>query len=139
MMMVYGRNTTLLCYELLEGNVKPTLHIRPMLAYRDIHSLTRENMFLRPKSFPEKNGRKIQPYEGMPCLYMGTNRTSEFFPGPKWSLNVEYLIERDRGFDYQEDLFAGHVRTETATGQTRHLCRFYRPARQFGTDTQEGS
>lgn len=105
MMMVYGRNTTLLYYELLEGKVKPTLRIRPMLAYRDIHSLTRENMFFRPKSYPEKNGRKIQPYEGMPCLYMGTNRTSEFFPGPKWSLNVEYLIERDRGFDYQEDLF----------------------------------
>ena len=105
MMMVYGRNTTLLCYELLEGKVKPMLRIRPMLAYRDIHSLIRENMFLRPKSYPEKNGRKIQPYEGMPCLFMGTNRTSEFFPGPKWSLNVEYLIERDRGFDYQEDLF----------------------------------
>ncbi|SOB60477.1 Glycogen debranching enzyme [Pseudodesulfovibrio profundus] len=105
MMMVYGKNTTLLCYELLEGKVKPTLRIRPMLAYRDIHSLTRENMFLRPKSYPEKNGRKIQPYEGMPSLYMGTNRTSEFHPGPKWSLNVEYILERDRGFDYQEDLF----------------------------------
>lgn len=105
MMMVYGRNTILLCYELLEGRVRPMLRIRPMLVYRDIHSLTRENMFLRPKSYPEKNGRKIQPYEGMPCLYMGTNRKSEFHPGPKWSLNIEYLAERDRGFDYQEDLF----------------------------------
>lgn len=105
MMMVHGKNTTLLCYELLEGKVRPDLRIRPMLAFRDIHSLTRENMFLSPKSYPEKNGRKIQPYEGMPPLYMGTNRTSEFFPGPKWALNVEYLMERDRGFDYQEDLF----------------------------------
>ncbi|QJB56828.1 amylo-alpha-1,6-glucosidase [Pseudodesulfovibrio sp. zrk46] len=105
MMMVRGKNTTLLCYELLEGKVKPLLRIRPLLAYRDIHTLTRENMFLRPKSYPEKNGRKIQPYEGMPPLYMATNRNSEFFPGPKWSLNVEHLMERDRGFDYQEDLF----------------------------------
>lgn len=105
MMMVSGKNTILLCYELLEGKVKPTLRIRPQLAYRDIHSLTHENMFLRPKAYPEKNGCKIQPYEGMPPLYMGTNRTSEFHPGPKWALNHEYLIERDRGFDYQEDLF----------------------------------
>lgn len=105
MMMVYGENTVLLCYELLEGNVKPTLRIKPLLAYREIHRLTRENMFLRPKSYPEHNGRKIQPYEGMPPLYMGTNRTSEFFPGPKWVYNLEYLCERERGFDYQEDLF----------------------------------
>lgn len=104
-MMVHGENTVLLCYELKEGKIKPILRIRPVLAYRDIHSLTRENMFLRPKSYPEKNGRKIQPYEGMPPLYMGTNRHSEFFPGPKWSMNVEYLVERERGFDYQEDLF----------------------------------
>ena len=104
-MMVYGKNTVLLCYELLEGKVKPTLRIRPLLAYRDIHTLTHENMFLRPKSYPEKNGRKIHPYEGMPPLYMGTNRASEFFPGPKWMLNFEYLMERTRGFDYQEDLF----------------------------------
>jgi len=105
MMMVHGKNTVLLCYELLEGKVRPTLRIRPLLAYRDIHSLTRENLFLRPKSYPEKNGRKIQPYDGMPPLFMGTNRRSEFFPGPKWARNVEYLAERDRGFDYQEDLF----------------------------------
>lgn len=104
-LMIHGKNTVLICYELLEGKVKPALRMRPLLAYRDIHTLTRENMFLRPKSYPEKNGRKIQPYEGMPPLYMGTNRTSEFFPGPKWVYNIEYLKERSRGFDYQEDLF----------------------------------
>lgn len=109
MMMVHGENTVLLHYELLEGKVKPTLRIRPLLAFRDIHSLTKENMFLRPKAYPEKNGCKIQPYEGLPPLYMGTNRTSEFHPGPKWTLNHEYLIERDRGFDYQEDLFSPGV------------------------------
>ena len=108
-LMVHGKNTVLVCYELVEGKVRPTLRIRPMLAYRDIHKLTRENMFLRPKSYPEKNGRKIQPYEGMPPLYMGTNRTSEFLPGPKWNTNVEYLLERARGFDYQEDLFCPGV------------------------------
>jgi len=105
MMMVHGKNTVLLCYELLEGRVKPFLRIRPLLAFRDIHSLTKENLFLRPKTYPEKNGCKIQPYEGMPPLYMGTNRTTEFFPGPKWTYNVELLKERSRGFDYQEDLF----------------------------------
>jgi predicted glycogen debranching enzyme len=104
-LMIHGRNTVLVCFELLEGKVKPALRLRPLLPYRDIHGLTRENMFLRPKSYPEKNGRKIQPYAGMPPLYMGTNRASEFFPGPKWVYNVEYLMERARGFDYQEDLF----------------------------------
>ena len=108
-LMVHGQNTVLVCYEIVEGNVLPTLRLRPLLAFRDVHTLTRENMFLRPKSYPEKNGRKIQPYEGMPPLYMATNRTSEFFPGPKWAYNVEYLTERARGFDYQEDLFSPGV------------------------------
>lgn len=109
MMMIHGQNTILFHYELLEGKVKPTLRIRPMLSYRDIHALTHENMSLRPKSYPEKNGRKIAPYEGMPPLHMGTNRLSEFFPGPRWTKSVEYLMERDRGFDYQEDLFSPGV------------------------------
>ncbi|WP_419787029.1 amylo-alpha-1,6-glucosidase [Pseudodesulfovibrio sp.] len=108
-MMVHGQNTVLICYELAESNVKPTLRIRPLLAYREIHKLTRENMFLRPKSYPERNGRKIQPYEGMPPLYMATNRKSEFLPGPKWNTSLEYLMERARGFDYQEDLFCPGV------------------------------
>jgi len=109
LMMIQGKNMVLLCYELLEGKVKPTLRLRPLLAYRDIHSLTRENMFLRPKSYPERNGRKIEPYEGMPPLYMGTNRASAFYPGPRWDYNYEYLAERERGFDYQEDLFCPGV------------------------------
>lgn len=104
-LMIHGQNTVLVCYELLEGKVKPALRLRPLLACRDVHKLTRENMFLRPKSYPEKNGRKIQPYEGLPPLHMATNRKSEFFPGPKWVYSVEYLMERARGFDYQEDLF----------------------------------
>ncbi|MBI9079671.1 MAG: glycogen debranching enzyme N-terminal domain-containing protein [Pseudodesulfovibrio sp.] len=105
MMMVHGKNTILLCYELLAGKIRPSLRIRPLLAFRDIHSLARENLFLHPKAYPEKNGCKIQPYKGMPPLYMGTNRTTEFFPGPKWIYNIEFLEERNRGFDYQEDLF----------------------------------
>jgi len=104
-LMVHGRNTVLLCYEMLEGKTPATLRIRPLLAYRDVHGLTHENMFLRPKTYPEKNGCKIEPYDGMPPLYMGTNRTSTFFPGPKWMHNLEYMEERNRGFDYQEDLF----------------------------------
>jgi predicted glycogen debranching enzyme len=118
MMMIHGENTVLLCYEMLEGKVSPTLRIRPLLAYRDIHALTHENMFLRPKTFPERNGCVIEPYEGMPPLHMGTNRLSEFFPGPRWTRNVEYLIERNRGFDYQEDLFCpGMFETQLSKGK----------------------
>lgn len=104
-LMVQGENTVLVHYELLGGSVEPTLRIRPLLAFRDIHSLTRCNMHLRQKCYPEKNGCKIEPYEGMPPLYMGCSRQTHFYPGPKWFRNFEYLKERSRGFDYQEDLF----------------------------------
>lgn len=108
-MMVHGENTVLICYELLEGSISPTLRLRPLLAYRDIHALAHENMHLRPKTFAVRNGRKIDPYEGMPPLYMTLNRSNEFFPGPKWYNSLEYLKERSRGFDYHEDLFCPGV------------------------------
>ncbi|MBG0775179.1 MAG: glycogen debranching enzyme N-terminal domain-containing protein [Desulfovibrionaceae bacterium] len=137
-LMVQGENTVLVCYELLQGPARRpaprsappaqkaptrtpvttawpepehgiTLQLAPLLAFRSIHALTRENMALRPKTFPERNGCKIEPYEGLPPLHMGTNRRSMFYPGPKWYKNFEYLKELRRGFPHQEDLFCPGV------------------------------
>lgn len=103
--MPKGENTVLIRYELLEGHRRLHLRLKPLLAYRDMHAVIRQNMHLRVRTFPEPNGFKIQPYDGMPPLYMATSKRSTFHPGPDWFYRLEYLKERRRGYDYQEDLF----------------------------------
>ena len=104
-MMIENENTTMIRFELLEGKRKVVLRIKPLLAYRSIHNLTRQNIAFQVRTYFEKNGFKIEPYLGMPPLYIATNRHSVFYPGPIWYNNLEYLKENRRGYDYQEDLF----------------------------------
>jgi len=104
-MMASGENTVLVKYSLREGRRSLILRLKPLLAYRDIHALMRENMSIQVKTYAEKNGFKIEPYQGMPPLYVYTSKKSVFHPAPEWFCNMEYLKERRRGYDYKEDLF----------------------------------
>ena len=81
------------------------LRLKPLLAYRNFHDLTKSNLDLRVKTFPAVEGFKIQPYDGMPPLFMQIAGGCCFFPAPDWYYNVEYMMERERGFSYTEDLF----------------------------------
>jgi predicted glycogen debranching enzyme len=107
--MPKGEQTVLICWEITASPKKVLLKFSPFLAYRSIHGLMHENMNLRPRPFPEKNGFKIDPYEGLPPLYIQLSRGNEFFPSPMWSRNFEYMKELNRGYDYQEDLFSPGV------------------------------
>lgn len=82
-----------------------TLRLRPLLAYRSFHKLTHANMELRVETQPMPGGFGIQPYDDMPPLYVQSSELKAFFPSPDWYYGVEYLMERERGFDAEEDLF----------------------------------
>ena len=84
-----------------------TLRLRPLLAYRSFHKLTRANTHLRTTTTPLPDGFSISPYQGLPDLYIQCHSDAghTFIPQPDWCYNVEYLEERERGFDYSEDLF----------------------------------
>lgn len=107
--MQEGSNTVLISYEVLEADHPFDLRLRPLLAYRSIHGLQKENMYTRVKMFGEGNQYKIEPYEGMPALHFQSNLKCDFYGGPCWYRNVEYLKERSRGYPYQEDLFCPGV------------------------------
>lgn len=107
--MPKGEDTVLVRWEYRSGKKPVMLKLMPLLAYREIHGLTRENLYIRPRAFPETNGFKVSPYKEMPALYVQTSLASHFFPSPLWLKNLEYLKERNRGYDYQEDLFSPGV------------------------------
>lgn len=105
LVMIQNQNTVACQYECSKNTNDSKLLIRPMLAFRDFHGLTGENVFLQVRTYPAKNGFKIQPYDGMPAIYIQTNGSFEFFPAPNWYKNIEYSQELKRGFKATEDLF----------------------------------
>jgi predicted glycogen debranching enzyme len=107
--MVYGENSTVICYE-LRGNTHSEsprnlrLEIRPLIAFRDYHSTTHENSAIN-NNVEERSGlATVTPYPGLPSLHLAHNAAWLQKTG-NWNRNFEYEAERERGLDYVEDLF----------------------------------
>ena len=105
-MLLSGRDAVLIRYKAIELPQLSKLCVKPLLAYRNIHHLSKENLFLRVRTFPCKEGFFLSPYDGMPCLYTKISARFEFFPSPDWYRNFEYIQEQRRGFECREDLFS---------------------------------
>ncbi|MBN2439058.1 MAG: glycogen debranching enzyme family protein [Deltaproteobacteria bacterium] len=104
-LMPRGKGTLLVRYDLERCPKGGILRLKPFLAFRGYHKLSRENPFLRNRTEGIENGFRIEPYEGMPPLFIQTSRASRFTPSPAWYRNFQYTEERERGFDWEEDLF----------------------------------
>ncbi|MDR2401667.1 MAG: amylo-alpha-1,6-glucosidase, partial [Deferribacteraceae bacterium] len=107
-MMVTGESRVIIKYEIKNSPAdapQTKLRIRPLLAFRHFHSLTRENSRLNTETDSVGKGFAIKPYDDLPSLYAEVQGDYIFTPDPAWYYNVEYLLEQERGFEYQEDLF----------------------------------
>ena len=116
--MVQGENTTVVEYGLLDGP-RCELEIRPLMAFRDYHSLTHENGLLRGDFIQDAGRVGFQPYEGLPTLYLAHDGAVIEKAG-FWYRNLEYDAERERGLDFNEDLYDPFVmRLELTPGSSR--------------------
>lgn len=95
----------LLRYTILESDVPIRLRFRPFLAFRNMHSLSKANLYANTKVRFIKNGIKSKLYEGYPFLHMQFSKEAEFIPAPDWYYDIEYYKEMRRGYDFKEDLF----------------------------------
>jgi predicted glycogen debranching enzyme len=106
--MVHGENTTVVEYEVraLDESTKPqcVLELRPLIAFRDYHSTTHHNDALNPALDTREGLVSMQPYPSLPQLFFAHN-SQELITEGKWFLNFEYRVERERGLDFEEDLF----------------------------------
>ncbi|MFV0366366.1 MAG: glycogen debranching enzyme N-terminal domain-containing protein [Mangrovibacterium sp.] len=94
----------LMKYTLVEAHSDTTLRFRPFLAFRNIHELSRQNDHANTHFTPVDNGVMYKLYENTPELYMQFSKKVSFVPETNWYNNIEYSKEKDRGFDYLEDL-----------------------------------
>jgi len=82
-----GENTTIVVYEVLAAPATFKLELRPFLANRDFHSLTKKSdTWITPMVTIDVPGATFEPW-------------------PDWYYNFEYEVEQERGLDFTEDLF----------------------------------
>ncbi len=102
--MVYGENTTLIRYEVLQASAPFTMELLPLIAARGYHQLQNasKNIFWDVEF---ENGLfRNQPFEGAPDIYISVPG-STFQSRCEWYRHFNYAVEKYRGLDFTEDLF----------------------------------
>jgi predicted glycogen debranching enzyme len=106
--MLHGENTTVCQWKIKNqsqiANRKSQIELKPLLSFIDYHALQRENAEINPSFEASENQISVQPYGELPALYFAHNAENVEKTG-FWHRNFEYAIERERGFDFREDLF----------------------------------
>jgi predicted glycogen debranching enzyme len=104
--MIQGENSVVVQYELKSVATPRSVEllIRPLIAFRDYHSLTHANPSLNPSVDAKPGIARISPYPELPALYLAHN-AEQFQAAGDWYRDFEYDAERERGLDFHEDLF----------------------------------
>ena len=105
LLWIHKRTQLMIRYTLVDAHSDTILRLRPLLAFRDKHSLSKANMEADGRAYPIPYGVKCRLYQGYPWLHMQLNKEeSEFIAAPDWYYNFEYTKELARGYDGYEDL-----------------------------------
>jgi predicted glycogen debranching enzyme len=104
---IYAKNEDriLIRYTLQEAAGKVSLRLKPFLAYRNVHSLSKANVDVDTKYKEVKNGARWQMYKGYSHVCMQFSKKVEYVHIPDWHYNIEYIREMERGYESTEDLF----------------------------------
>ena len=102
--MVYGENTTLIRYEVLNAPAPFNLELLPLIAARGYHQLQHDQFNIFWNVDFENGIFHNQPFEGSPDIYISVPG-SAYQTRNQWYKNFNYAFEKYRGLDYQEDLF----------------------------------
>lgn len=108
--MVHGNNTTVCRWSVVSDPMARDikLEIRPLLSFVDYHQLQHETTDFNTAFIQDDQSVSVSPYENLPEIYFGHNAESTSKSG-FWYRNFEYAVERERGFDFSEDLFQPFV------------------------------
>ncbi len=121
LLWIHKRTQLMVRYTLVESQSDSiTLQLRPFLAFRDRHALSKANMNADGRSYPVVSGVKCKLYEGFPWLYMQVSQKEfEYVPAPDWYYGFEYPQELARGYEAHEDLLTpGYFELELERGKS---------------------
>lgn len=105
---VHGENSTLIKFKFMadpKSNLKHAiLRLKPLLAFKSFHQNNRENDSFNFNYTVTSLGTKFQPYNNFPELYINLSSNVIYKAEPCWYRNFIYQEEKNRGYDYTEDL-----------------------------------
>lgn len=116
-LLLQNEEKVLIKYSVIEAKNKFKMQFNPLLACRNIHTLSKSNNNVITSGELVLNGQKIQLYSGFSSLYLQFSKKIEFTSAPDWYKNFEYDEEKKRGYNYNEDLFSiGYFETTLKKG-----------------------
>jgi predicted glycogen debranching enzyme len=98
----HGSTLVAVSWKLLGGDEAAELCVRPLISGRDPHALHHENPALNFEAETFDHAIRWRPYDSLPGILCASNARYEY--DPVWYRNFLYSEERERGFDFLEDL-----------------------------------
>ncbi|MDD3876165.1 MAG: amylo-alpha-1,6-glucosidase [Bacteroidales bacterium] len=105
LLLTHEDHRTLLRYTLIDAHSPTKLRFSPFLAFRNIHALSKANLYVNKYYEPVTNGAAFKMYNGFSPLVIQFSKAVEYVHVPQWYYNIEYIEELNRGYECQEDLF----------------------------------
>lgn len=106
--MVHGENTTVCQWTINSKfqvpNSKFFLELKPLLAFRDYHHLRRDADDFNTDFQAAEKIVSVTPSAEFPALFF-THNAASVEKTSHWYRDFEYAIEKERGFDFRENLF----------------------------------
>jgi len=127
----------LIRYTLVDAHSDTVLKLKPFLAFRSIHELTRANTDARTNYREVESGVSFNLYEGFPDLNLQISKQCDYVHCPDWYRNVVYGQESRRGFECAEDLLVpGFFEMPIAKGESIVLSVSTEPVDPSGLKAQ---
>ena len=105
-LMMHNAPQVLIRYTLEDAHSVTLLRLNPLLAFRDIHSLSKQNPVANTQVEVVDGGVRAKLYPEFPYLYMQLSKPANFGGVAYWNNNIYYTKEKERGYDFQEDLLS---------------------------------
>lgn len=116
------RDRLLIKYTLVQANTPITLKLQPLLAFRQVHKLSYRNDNADTSYQVVDNGVSFQLYKEYTPLFIQFSKKMVYEHKPDWYYDFEYIQEKERGYDYLEDLLMpGTFSIEMKAGESFYL------------------
>jgi len=102
--MVHNENTTLVIYEVIKADAIFTMELLPLISARGYHSLQHAYNNIFWDALFHDGVFHNRPYEGAPDIFISVPGAT-YRHQPRWFYKFNYMVEKYRGLDYEEDLF----------------------------------
>jgi predicted glycogen debranching enzyme len=117
LLLVSNKNQLLIRYTIIKGN-DVNLKLEPFTAFRRIHDLAYQRN-VPSESNKIDNGILVKMDDGYDGLNLQFSKQVHSAYEPMWFYKTQYLTEKERGYDFEEDLYrVGYFTTSLNEGES---------------------